>query len=85
MMDFQVLGEIALWLTAIYDKNIELNGVLYFHPISDDIIIETVSRNYNIFKEMCGKDYFKNVIFVTTMWDEVSEEVGSEREQDLPV
>ncbi|KAI5985475.1 hypothetical protein EDD15DRAFT_1631340 [Pisolithus albus] len=32
---------------------------------------------------MCGKDYFKNVIFVTTMWDEVSEEVGSERKQDL--
>ncbi|KAI5985494.1 hypothetical protein EDD15DRAFT_2532748, partial [Pisolithus albus] len=83
MADFQVLGKIALWLTAIYDKNIELNGILYFHPISDEIILETVSRNYNIFKEMCGKDYFKNVIFVTTMWDEVSEELGSEREQDL--
>ncbi|KAI5993981.1 hypothetical protein EDD15DRAFT_2196406 [Pisolithus albus] len=99
MADFQVLGEIALSLTAMqvaylalkfsiltlssYDKNIELNGFLYFLPISVDIILETVSRNYNIFKEMCGKDYFKNVIFVTTMWDEVSEEVGSERKQDL--
>ncbi|KAI5993994.1 hypothetical protein EDD15DRAFT_2547969 [Pisolithus albus] len=88
MTDFEVLGEIALWLTAMqvaycYDKNIELNGILYFHPISDEIILETVSRNYNIFKELCGKDYSKNVIFVTTMWDNVSEEVGSEREQDL--
>ncbi|KAI5994003.1 P-loop containing nucleoside triphosphate hydrolase protein, partial [Pisolithus albus] len=79
MADFQVLGKIAL----CYDENIELNGILYFHPISDETILETVSRNYNIFKEMCGKDYFKNVIFVTTMWDEVSEELGSEREQDL--
>lgn len=34
-------------------------------------------------KELCGKDDCKNVTFVTTMWDEVSEEDGSEREQIL--
>ncbi|KIK16170.1 hypothetical protein PISMIDRAFT_686573, partial [Pisolithus microcarpus 441] len=34
------------------------------------------------FKEPWGKDYCKNVILVTTMWDQVSEEVGSERERD---
>ncbi|KAI6033489.1 hypothetical protein BKA83DRAFT_1795081 [Pisolithus microcarpus] len=83
MTDFHVLGEIALWLTRVYEKNIKLNGMLYFHPISDYGIRERMSRNYNIFKEPCGKDNFKNVIFVTTMWDRVSEEVGSEREQDL--
>ncbi|KAI6010543.1 hypothetical protein BKA83DRAFT_4401387 [Pisolithus microcarpus] len=83
MTDFHVLGEIALWLTRVYEKNIKLNGMLYFHPISNYEIRERMSRNYNIFKELCGKDNFKNVIFVTTMWDRVSEEVGSEREQDL--
>ncbi|KAI5985499.1 P-loop containing nucleoside triphosphate hydrolase protein [Pisolithus albus] len=83
MTDFHVLGEIALWLTRVYEKNIKLNGVLYFHPISNDEIRERMTRNYNIFKGLCGKDNFKNVIFVTTMWDRVSEEVGSEREQYL--
>ncbi|KAI5994005.1 hypothetical protein EDD15DRAFT_2144739, partial [Pisolithus albus] len=85
MTDFHVLGEIALWLTRrfSYEKNIKLNGVLYFHPISNDEIKERMTRNYNIFKGLCGKDNFQNVIFVTTMWDRVSEEVGSEREQYL--
>ncbi|KAI5985490.1 hypothetical protein EDD15DRAFT_1632453 [Pisolithus albus] len=83
MTDFHVLGEIALWLASVYEKNIKLNGMLYFHPISDHVIRERMSRNYNIFKELCGKDNCKNVIFVTTMWDDVWEEVGSERERDL--
>ncbi|KAI5985486.1 hypothetical protein EDD15DRAFT_2582453 [Pisolithus albus] len=83
MTDFQVLAEIAWWLRSSYKKNIKLHGILYFHPISDHIIRETVSRNYTIFKALCGKDYCKNVIFVTTMWDQVSAETGSERERDL--
>ncbi|KAI5993991.1 hypothetical protein EDD15DRAFT_2166626 [Pisolithus albus] len=83
MTDFRVLGEIAMWLTYVYTKNIKLNDMLYFHPISDYEIKERMSRNYNIFKGLCGKDNFKNVIFVTTMWDRVSEDVGSEREQNL--
>ncbi|KAI6101842.1 hypothetical protein F5141DRAFT_1136077 [Pisolithus sp. B1] len=36
-----------------------------------------------MFKELCGKDNFKNVLLVTTMWDEVAEEAGSAREQEL--
>ncbi|KAI5991456.1 P-loop containing nucleoside triphosphate hydrolase protein, partial [Pisolithus albus] len=83
MTDFQVLGEIARWLTAIYAKNINLNGMLYFHLISEHTITETTLRNFNMFKELCGKDNYKNVVFVTTMWDKVSKEVGLEREQDL--
>ncbi|KAI5991846.1 hypothetical protein EDD15DRAFT_2117948, partial [Pisolithus albus] len=83
MTDFQVLGEIAQWLTAIYAKNIKLNGMLYFHPISKHTMRETTSRDFNMFKELCGKDNFKNVVFVTTMWDKVPKEVGLEREQDL--
>ncbi|KAI5997145.1 hypothetical protein EDD15DRAFT_2163109, partial [Pisolithus albus] len=46
-----------------YEKNIKLNGMLYFHPIPDHVIGERMSRNYHIFKELCGKDNCKNVIF----------------------
>lgn len=36
-----------------------------------------------MFRELCGKENFKNVVLVTTMWDEVTEEVGSARENEL--
>ena len=36
-----------------------------------------------MFKELCGRDNFKNVVLVTTMWDQVSEDEGLEREDEL--
>ncbi|KAI6039632.1 P-loop containing nucleoside triphosphate hydrolase protein [Pisolithus marmoratus] len=81
--DAQILKKIARWLKSTYEKNIKLSGLLYLHRISDNRIGGTPLRNYNMFKELCGKDNFKNVILVTTMWDEVTEEVGSAREQEL--
>ncbi|KAI6024270.1 P-loop containing nucleoside triphosphate hydrolase protein [Pisolithus marmoratus] len=81
--DAQILEKIARWLNAIYIENIKLNGVLYFHPISYSRVRDASARTFNVLKELCGKDNLKNVFFVTTMWDEVSEEVGSAREQEL--
>jgi len=36
-----------------------------------------------MFQKLCGPDSLKNVVIVTTMWDMVSLEEGSEREQEL--
>lgn len=83
MTDVQVLQRIADWLKSTYEKNVKLSGVLYLHRISDNRVGGTPLRNYKMFKELCGKDNFKNVILVTTMWDAVTEEVGSAREQEL--
>ncbi|KAI6158373.1 P-loop containing nucleoside triphosphate hydrolase protein, partial [Pisolithus thermaeus] len=83
MTDVQILKRIAHWLNSTYKKNVKLSGLLYLHRISDNRVGGTPLRNYNMFKELCGKDNFKNVILVTTMWDEVTEEVGSAREEEL--
>ncbi|KAI5995159.1 P-loop containing nucleoside triphosphate hydrolase protein [Pisolithus albus] len=83
MTDVQVLQRIADWLNSTYEKNIKLSGILYFHRISDNRVGGTPLRNYKMFNELCGKDNFQNVILVTTMWDIVTEEVGSAREQEL--
>jgi hypothetical protein len=40
-------------------------------------------RNLTMFESLCGKKNLKNVIFVTTMWDQVLEDVGKEREREL--
>jgi hypothetical protein len=43
----------------------------------------TPLKNFRIFKELCGEDAFKNIIFTTTMWEEVAEATGERREKDL--
>lgn len=40
-------------------------------------------RNFNMFRKLCGDSTLKNVIIVTNMWGEVSEEVGCAREKEL--
>ncbi|KAI6115143.1 hypothetical protein EDD16DRAFT_1472930 [Pisolithus croceorrhizus] len=83
MTDAQVLRQIANWLNATYKNHMKLTGVLYLHRISENRVPGTPLRNYNMFKELCGKENFKNVVPVTTMWDKVTEEVGSLREKEL--
>ena len=39
---------------------------------------------YNkMFQNLCGNEALKNVVLVTTMWDEVEEEEGRDRETEL--
>ena len=43
----------------------------------------TPLKNLRMFEELCGKNAFQNVILATTMWDEVDEETGEARENEL--
>ena len=43
----------------------------------------TPLKNLRMFEELCGKNAFHNVILTTTMWDEVDEETGEDREREL--
>ena len=43
----------------------------------------TPLKNLRMFEELCGKNALKNVILTTTMWDEVDEETGLAREEQL--
>ena len=60
-----------------------LSGLLYFHRISNNRMAGTPLKNLRMFEELCGKNAFHNVILTTTMWDEVDEETGEEREREL--
>jgi hypothetical protein len=42
----------------------------------------TPLKNLRLFERLCGRD-FRNVILVTTMWDEVDPETGDAREAEL--
>jgi hypothetical protein len=40
-------------------------------------------KNLRMFEKLCGKNALRNIILTTTMWDEVDESVGLEREKEL--
>jgi hypothetical protein len=40
-------------------------------------------KNLRMFEKLCGKNALQNIILATTMWDEVDDNVGSQREKEL--
>ena len=43
----------------------------------------TPLKNLRMFEQLCGENASHNVILTTTMWDEVDEETGTLREEEL--
>lgn len=43
----------------------------------------TPLKNLRMFEDLCGKNAFHNVVLTTTMWDQVDEETGGVREEQL--
>jgi len=60
-----------------------LSGVLYFHRISDLRMGGAQTRNFRMFRNLCGDSALTNVVIVTNMWGGVEPEVGDAREAEL--
>ena len=61
----------------------KLSGVIYMHRISDYRFTGIDSRNFSMFRKLCGEETLCNVVLVTTMWSAVDPENGALREQEL--
>ncbi|KDQ18739.1 hypothetical protein BOTBODRAFT_29117 [Botryobasidium botryosum FD-172 SS1] len=82
--DTDVLQSIASYLSASYEAGRKLNGLLYFHRISDNRVGGVNAKNMKMFRLLCGKDALKNVVLCTTMWDLLPAlSMGEEREEEL--
>lgn len=57
--------------------------MLLFHDISSFRPLRTSSANVKLFSDLLGRTYLKNVLLVTTCWDQVSQRVGTKAERDL--
>ncbi|EDU47113.1 hypothetical protein PtrV1_06726 [Pyrenophora tritici-repentis] len=69
--DGEVLQELAFWLTAAYERDIKLSGIVYLHCITNIRLQGTAARALEAFKKMCGKEAYKGVVLATTMWNMV--------------
>ncbi|EFI27044.1 TKL/TKL-ccin protein kinase [Coprinopsis cinerea okayama7 len=81
MHDRQTLELIAKWLKETYQTHVVLTGVLQFHSIADARVGGTKRDNLDVFRAMCGQDALKNVVYVSTGWEDLDEEEQGERRQ----
>ncbi|KAL4081032.1 P-loop containing nucleoside triphosphate hydrolase protein [Scleroderma citrinum] len=81
--DTDILRSIAAYLANTYEQGARLAGIIYMHRISDFRMGGTSSRNFRIFRELCGESTLRNVLIVTNMWSEVDPSLGEEREREL--
>ncbi|KAG8814897.1 hypothetical protein FRC19_001418 [Serendipita sp. 401] len=63
----------------------KLDTVLYLHPISDNRIPWSGLERLKLLASLWKIDRVSNLVIVTTMWDEVKEEVGVRREEELKI
>lgn len=66
-----------------YQNGRKLSGVIYMHRISDIRMSGISTRNFKMFRQLCGDSTLKNIVIVTNMWGQVSKEVGEAREAEL--
>lgn len=66
-----------------YNADIKLSGILYLHRITDNRMSGSPHRNLRMFGQLCGDQASRNVILITTMWDNIEVEVGLRREKEL--
>ncbi|PMD19902.1 hypothetical protein NA56DRAFT_602339 [Hyaloscypha hepaticicola] len=66
----EVLMEIASWLEKTYRNppHQKLTGIIYLQALTDRRIYGSTLRNLKMFRELCGDDPLRNVVFATTGW-----------------
>jgi len=72
-------------LTKRYDAHRKLSGLIFVQRISDPRFGGQSNRNLRMFRNLCGTETYKNVVVVTTFWDNVSLEpqAAAKREEEL--
>ncbi|KAF8910601.1 P-loop containing nucleoside triphosphate hydrolase protein [Gymnopilus junonius] len=81
--DTDILRLIAAFLSTAYENGHKLSGIIYIHRISDFRMGGISTRNFKMFRQLCGENSLKNVVILTNMWGEVGREVGEAREHEL--
>ncbi|KAJ7261784.1 hypothetical protein B0H12DRAFT_336639 [Mycena haematopus] len=81
--DTEILTQIAAFLATAYKSGKKLAGVIYMHRISDVRMGGISTRNFKMFRQLCGESTLRNVVIVTNMWGEVAHDIGEEREAEL--
>jgi hypothetical protein len=78
-----IVQKILEWLRTSLEQGTTLNGIIYIHPINKPRIGGTAGANIRMFKQLCGKDFYRNVVLATTFWEDIDLSEGDMREREL--
>ncbi|KAI6107657.1 hypothetical protein EDD16DRAFT_1620546 [Pisolithus croceorrhizus] len=79
----QILDMVSKSLEEVHNGRILLSAILLLHPITDNRLRWTPLKHLRLFQKLCGKEAMAQTGLVTTMWNEVDEDVGNERMASL--
>ena len=65
-----------------YQRQLQVAGLLYFHPILVNRIGWSGLSSLRLFNGLCGEK-LNNIVLTTTMWDLVDQKTGVQREEEL--
>ncbi|KIO05001.1 hypothetical protein M404DRAFT_531377 [Pisolithus tinctorius Marx 270] len=71
--DQDVLRRVVDWLRNKYLQHVEITGVIYTHPTTDNRMPTSVRENLANFSELCAENAAQPVRLVTTRCDEVND------------
>jgi hypothetical protein len=83
LSDTEILRRIAAWMKDNYDEGLLLSGIIYLHRVTDIRMEGPSLKNLRMMKKLCGEGSLANVVLATTMWEKVTEEEGTRREEEL--
>ncbi|KAG6379451.1 P-loop containing nucleoside triphosphate hydrolase protein [Boletus reticuloceps] len=83
LADSDIWKIIAASFVTSYRAGIHFTGVIYMQRISDVKVSGSSQQSFRMFQELCGEETYPNVLLVTSMWDTVTPEVGTSRDQEL--
>lgn len=63
-----------------FGKGVKPSAVICLHRISDNRVAKSTLNDFRKFSKLCDGE---NIVFVTTMWDDVETDVAEERQVEL--
>ncbi|KDQ18742.1 hypothetical protein BOTBODRAFT_154735 [Botryobasidium botryosum FD-172 SS1] len=83
LSDAEILRTVANSFNYVYLGGRRFTGIIYVHRISDNRVGGSSLNNLKMCQALCGEQAFRNLVFCTTFWDQVSPAVGEAREKEL--
>jgi len=71
LSDGEVLKIIAEWLGIMYENRVLLTGVILLQPVDGNRAYGSEAKRTQLFRQICGKDTYENVVIATTMWSKL--------------
>lgn len=81
--DERIMTHVLEWLESSFRSGTRLNGLIYLHRIIDPKMQGSALNNMRMFRKLCGPECFGNIVLATTFWDDLSDDLGAQREEEL--